>query len=253
MEVMTDGPPHSDDSTRRDGAFHTTRWSMVQRAGREDTPRAGQALEHLCCAYWYPLYAYVRRRGYAASDAQDLTQAFFARLIERRWVGNADSERGRFRTFLLTALSRFLADEWDKGRAQKRGGGVTHVPIQIETAETRYGNEPADHLTPEQCYERRWAVTLLENVLRRLRDEHEREGRAAQFDALHAGLVGDRQTLSYNQMAARLGISEGAARVAVHRLRKRYRQVLRDEIAQTLTPEEDVEEELRHLFAVLAG
>ena len=233
--------------------FVTTHWSVVLTAGRNDTALAQQSLEHLCRVYWYPLYAYVRRRGHSAHDAQDLTQAFFARLLERHWVGDANRERGRFRTFLLTAMSRFLADEWDKLRAQKRGGGVTHVPLQLDTAETRYGHEPADELTSEQSYERRWALTLLDTVLQKLRTEYERTGKGELFAGLNSCLVGGRETQPYAELAVQLGMNEGAVKVAVHRLRKRYRQLLRDEIAQTTAQSGDVDDELHHLFAVLAG
>jgi RNA polymerase sigma-70 factor (ECF subfamily) len=226
---------------------------VVVAAARSDTTRAQAALEKLCQTYWYPLYLYVRRRGHSPQDAQDLTQAFFARLLERHWVGDADRDRGRFRTFLLTAMSRFLADEWDKARAQKRGGGVIHVPLQLDTAEGRYGCEPADDCTPEQCYERRWALTLLDAVLQRLRSEYERAGRAELFAGLNASLVGGRESQPYAELAAKLDMSESAVNVAVHRLRKRFRKLLRAEIAQTMAATDDVDEELRHLLAVLAG
>jgi RNA polymerase sigma-70 factor (ECF subfamily) len=226
---------------------------VVVAAARSDTAKAQAALEKLCQTYWYPLYAYVRRRGHSPQDAQDLTQAFFARLLERHWVGDADRDRGRFRTFLLTAMSRFLADEWDKARAQKRGGGVIHVPLQLDTAETRYGCEPADDCAPEQCYERRWALTLLDAVLQRLRSEYERAGRAELFAGLNASLVGGREWQPYAELAAKLDMSESAAKVAVHRLRKRFRKLLRAEIAQTMAATDDVDEELGHLLAVLAG
>jgi RNA polymerase sigma-70 factor (ECF subfamily) len=237
----------------RGQVFVTTHWSVVLAAGDNDTLQAQVALEELCRTYWYPLYAYVRRRGHGAPEAQDLTQAFFARLLERNWVGDADRNRGRFRTFLLTALSRFLADEWDKARAQKRGGGVAHVPVQLDTAETRYGHEPADDRTPEQCYDRQWALTLLESVLERLRAECERAGKGEWFATLNGCLTADRASLPYAELGAKLGMNEGAMKVSVHRLRKRYRSMLRAEIAQTLAATEDVDTELRHLFAVLAG
>ncbi|MFO1501758.1 MAG: ECF-type sigma factor [Verrucomicrobiota bacterium] len=233
--------------------FVTTQWSMVVRAARNDSTQAAAALERLCQTYWYPLYAYVRRRGYSPQDAQDLTQAFFTRLLQRHWLGDANQARGRFRTFLLTAMSRFLADEWDKGQAQKRGGGVLHLPLQLDSAETRYGQEPADRATPETCFERRYALTLLDNVLERLRLEYERDGKVALFKALHFTLIGRREKQPYADLAARLQWQEGAVKVAVHRLRKRYRAVLRDEIAATITEHEDVDEELRHLFAILAA
>ncbi len=236
-----------------DPAFVTTQWSMVLKAGQNNTTHARDTLAKLCQTYWYPLYAYARRRGQAPHDAQDLTQAFFARLLERNWVRDADEKRGRFRTFLLTAMSRFMADEWDKLRAQKRGGSVTHLPLQLETGETRYGHEPADNSTPEQCFERRWALTLLDTVLQRLRAEYEREGNAELFAALHATLAGNRDQQPYAELAAKLVMNEGAVKVAVHRLRKRYRQLLREEIGGTLMESGDIDEELHHLFAVLAG
>jgi len=233
-------------------AFVTTRWSVVANAGRSDSTGAHEALSHLCRIYWYPLYSYVRRRGYSAHDSQDLTQAFFAQLLEHNWVGAADRTRGKFRTFLLTAISRFLSGEWDKQRAQKRGGGVIHVPLQLDTAETRYGCEPSDDFTPEQCFERRWALALLDNVLQRLREEHEAEGKGELFTRLSGSLIGDRDSQPYADLGNQLGMSEGAVKVAVHRLRKRYRELLRMEIAETVEREEEIEGELRHLFTVLA-
>jgi RNA polymerase sigma-70 factor (ECF subfamily) len=232
--------------------FVTTQWSVIVAAGRADTPNAQAALERLCRSYWYPLYAYARRRGHSVEDAQDLTQAFFARLLERHWVADADRERGRFRTFLLTAMNRFMADEWDKLRAQKRGGGVAHVPLQLNDAETRYGCEPADDRTPEQYFERRWALTLLDTVLQRLRREYEQEGKGEVFAALHSTLGGS-DSRSYAELGAQAGLSEGAVKVAVHRLRKRYRRLLRDEIAQTSAAGANVDEELQHLFGALSG
>ena len=234
-------------------AFVTTHWSVVLTAGRSDTTRARDALAKLCQTYWYPLYAYVRRRGHSPEDAQDLTQEFFARLLEKNWVGDADQTKGRFRSFLLSALNHFLSDEWDKARAQKRGGGVPPVPLQFDTAETRYGVEPADNVTPERSFELRWALTLLEEVLKRLQAEYEHEGKADLFAALNPCLVGERTSQPYAELAKKLGTTEGAVKAAVHRLRQRYRALLRDEIAQTVAGPDEVDEELRHLFAVLAG
>jgi RNA polymerase sigma factor (sigma-70 family) len=245
--------PSSCEAGGRHATFVTTHWSVVLTAGRSDTTRAQAALARLCQAYWYPLYAYVRCRGHEAHDAQDLTQEFFARLLEQKWLAQADRERGRFRTFLLAALGHFLANEWDKARAQKRGGAVQIVPLQLDSAETRYGQEPADPLTPEQCYERRWALALLDEVLSTLRKEHVAAGTEGMFDALKPCLVGDRQAQPYVTLAAKLGMTEGAVKVAVHRLRQRYRQLLREEIANTVATPEEVNEEMHHLFAVLAG
>lgn len=234
-------------------AFVTTHWSVVLTAGRSDTPRARDALAGLCQMYWFPLYTYVRRRGHSSEDAQDLTQEFFARLLEKNWVGDADQAKGRVRSFLLSAMNHFLADEWDKARAQKRGGGVPLVPLQFDTAETRYGLEPADSATPERSFELRWALTLLEEVLKQLQTEYEQEGKADLFAALNPCLVGERTSQPYAELAAKLGVSEGTVKSAVHRLRQRYRQLLRDEIANTVAGPAEVDEELRHLFAVLAG
>ncbi|HKW28107.1 MAG TPA: sigma-70 family RNA polymerase sigma factor [Verrucomicrobiae bacterium] len=249
-------PPETaspENSASRQPAFVTTHWSVVLTAGHSDTTCAGAALEKLCQTYWYPLYAYVRRRGQSPEDAQDLTQAFFTRLLERNWVGQADQQKGRFRSFLLSAMNHFLADEWDKARAQKRGGGLAPLPLEFDAAETRYSHEPADNVTPEHSYERRWALTLLDTVLHRLQSEYELEGRSELFAALHPCLVGDRGSQPYADLAAKLGVTENTVKSLVHRLRQRYRQLLRDEIAQTVAEPGEVDEELRHLFAVLGS
>jgi RNA polymerase sigma factor (sigma-70 family) len=238
--------------TVRQAAFIPTRWSVVMTAGRTDTTAAQGALAHLCQFYWYPLYAYVRRRGHSAEDAQDLTQEFFARFLQRGWVSRADQARGRFRSFLLSALNHFLSDEWDKARAKKRGAGVPALPLPFDTAETRYGREPADPDTPERLFERRWALTILDKVLQRLRTQYEEANKAETFAALYPALVGDREALPYADLAGRMGLSESAVKSAVHRLRQVYRQLLRDEIAQTVGGAEEVDDELRHLFAVLS-
>jgi RNA polymerase sigma-70 factor (ECF subfamily) len=223
---------------------------VVLTAGRSDTTRARDALEKLCQAYWYPLYAYVRRRGHSPEDAQDLTQKFFARLLERNWLTTADPARGRFRSFLLGMLNHFLANEWRRDQAQKRGGGAQFV--RLDTAETCYKNEPAAHVTPEQYFERRWALTLLDLVLSRLSAEFERQNKPEMFALLKPCLVGDRDSQPYAVLSEKLGLSEGAVKVTVHRLRKRYRQLLRDEVAQTVATPDEVEAEVRHLIAVLA-
>ena len=246
-------PLPSSEGGARHATFVTTHWSVVLTARRSDTTRAQAALARLCQTYWYPLYAYVRRRGYGPPDAQDLTQEFFARLLGQNWLAQADRERGRFRTFLLAALSHFLANEWDKARAQKRGGSIQLVPLQLDNAETRYGQEPADPMTPEQCFERRWALALLDEVLNRLRQEQIAAGTGEMFDALKPCLVGDRQAQPYAALAVELGMTEGAVKVAVHRLRQRYRQLLKEEIANTVATPEEVNAEMHHLFNVLAG
>jgi RNA polymerase sigma-70 factor (ECF subfamily) len=234
-------------------AFVTTHWSVVLTAGRSDTTRARDALARLCQTYWHPLYAYVRRLGNSPHDAQDLTQEFFARLLEKNYLAAADESRGRFRSFLLAALKHFLANEWDKASAQKRGGGQIPIPIDIGTAETSCGFEPADHTTAEKIYERRWALTLLAQVLRRLREEHVRDDKEKLFEQLKCTLTEASRTVAYAEIARRLDTTEGAVKVAVHRLRQRYREVLRAEIADTVASPGEVEDELRNLFAALAG
>lgn len=225
---------------------------MVLAAGKDSSPASHDALARLCQTYWDPLYAYVRRRGHAPEDAQDLTQEFFARLLTRNWIANADQAKGRFRSFLLGAMNHFLSDEWDKARAQKRGGGIPPLPLAFTEAETHCSHEPADNVTPEQIFERRWALTLLDTVLNRLREEYQNEGRAELFQQLHPCLVGDRTALPYVELAKSLGGSEGTIKAAVHRLRQRYRHLLRAEIADTVGNRDEIEDELRHLFAVLA-
>ena len=251
--TVAPGTTGSREGLPRSPVFVTTQWSVVLTAGSSDTTGARDALAKLCQTYWYPLYAYVRRRNFSPPDAEDLTQEFFARFLEHHWVGNADPEKGRFRTFLLSAMNHFLANEWDKARAQKRGGGAPLLPLQFDAAETRYGREPAENVTPEQHFERRWALTLLEEVVNRLRAEYEQEGKEELFAALNPCLVGDRTSQPYEELAKKLALSESAVKSAVHRLRQRYRQLLREEIAHTVARPGEVEEELRHLIVVLGG
>jgi RNA polymerase sigma factor (sigma-70 family) len=234
------------------GCFLTTHWSVVLSAGRSDTPRSHSALEKLCRAYWLPLYTYARRRGHSVEDAQDLTQEFFARVLAGRWLARADQAKGRFRTFLLTAMERFLANEWDKVRALKRGGGQRPIPIQLDTAETRYGVEPVDNRTPEQAFEYRWALSLLDEVVSRLEEEFRARKQFETFIALKPCLLGSSGSQPYAELAAKLAMEEGAIKVAVHRLRQRYRELLRAEIANTVSSPDEVGEEMRHLFNVLA-
>jgi RNA polymerase sigma-70 factor (ECF subfamily) len=234
-------------------AFVTTHWSLVVSAGGNETTHARNALEQLCRAYWFPIYAFVRRQGQNPHDAQDLTQEFFARLLEKNQLAGVDRNRGRFRSFLLAALKHFLANEWHKARAQKRGGGQVPIPIDASTAESKCGIDPADHLTAEKIYERRWALTLLDQVLHRLRDEYARDGKENLFEQLKPTLTEASRSVRYAEIAAQLGTSEGAVKVAVHRLRQRYREVLRAEIADTVASPGEVEDEIRNLFAALAG
>jgi RNA polymerase sigma-70 factor (ECF subfamily) len=233
--------------------FATTHWSEVLAAGNAEPTRRSQALELLCSAYWYPIYAFVRRQGHEPADAQDLTQEFFARLLAKKYLERVETDRGRFRSFLLTVLKHFLADEWDKVRAQKRGGGQRFVSLDESTAETRYGLEPQDQTTPERLYERRWALTILERALDRLRDEHIMAGKGPLFDQLRVFITGDRGEVSYAEAARRLSTTEGAAKMAVTRMRQRYRELLRAEIANTVERHEDIDKELRYLAAALRG
>jgi RNA polymerase sigma-70 factor (ECF subfamily) len=202
--------------------------------------------------YWYPIYHFVRRRGHSVHDAQDVTQEFFARLLEKNWIAQADQSRGRFRSFLLLVLKRFLTGEWRKANAQKRAGDRHCLPLPLDSAETRYVSEPADTSTPDQAFEKQWALTLLETVLDQLHADYEQDGKGRLFEALKPCLTGNHESLPYAELAGRLELSESAVRVAVHRLRERYRQRLKAEIAQTVASPEDVEGELRHLVRVLA-
>jgi RNA polymerase sigma factor (sigma-70 family) len=244
-------PPESD--ALRQPVFVTTHWSLVLSAGRSDSTHARDALEKLCHTYWPPIYAFVRRQGHNPHDAEDLTQEFFARVLAKNYFAGADRTRGRFRSFLLGSLKHFLANEWDKARAQKRGGGQPVISIDTASVETSCGFEPADNVTPEKIFERRWALTLLDQVLRRLREEYIRDGREKLFDELKPTLTEASRTVRYAEIAARLETSEGAVKVAVHRLRQRYRELLRAEIADTVADPGEIEDEIRNLFAALSG
>ncbi len=224
---------------------------MVLAAGHGDTTHASAALEKLCRTYWFPLYAYVRRRGHSPEDAQDLTQQFFAQLLERQSLAVADPHLGRFRSFLLGAMNHFLANEWKKSRSQKRGGGRPLLSLDWAAAEQRFDLEPSDNSTPDKIFEKQWALTLLDEVLGRLEFEYQGEGKTALFAALKQTLMGSRESQPYAELAARLDMSESAIKVAVHRLRKQYRELIRDEIAGTLDRPRDVEAEMRHLFSAL--
>jgi RNA polymerase sigma factor (sigma-70 family) len=236
-----------------DRVFATTHWSLVLQAGASDTTHARDALAQLCEAYWYPLYAFARRRGYSSQDAQDLTQEFFARLLAGHWLAQADRERGRFRSFLLTAFKHFLANEWNKARTLKRGGGVSIVSLNATSGEERYAREPLTDAPAETTFDRQWALSVLDTVLAQLEAEYQRENNGDLFAALKDSLTADRGAQRYADLAARLGRSEGAVGVAVHRLRQRYRKLLRSEVAKTVAEPNEVDEELRHLFHVLTN
>jgi RNA polymerase sigma-70 factor (ECF subfamily) len=237
---------------RSDAWFVTTHWSVVLSAGHNDTPRAADALQRLCQTYWYPLYTYVRRRGYSPQDAQDLTQGFFACLLERQSLATADPEKGRFRSFMLGAMNYFLATEWAKMQTQKRGGGRQILSLDLAAAEQRFDLESADHATPDKAFDQAWATALLDKVLSQLEAEFRREGKIQLFDTLNQTLAGSRESQPYGVLAAQLSINEGAVKTAVHRLRKRYRQLLEAEIANTVTSPDEVKEEMRYLLKAAA-
>jgi RNA polymerase sigma-70 factor (ECF subfamily) len=232
------------------GRFEMTRWSIVL-AARGDEAAAREAMAYLCTNYWYPLYAFVRRQRHDPHDAHDLTQAFFARLLEKGWLDDVSREKGRFRSFLLAAMKHFLSNERDRDRAIKRGGGKPLISLDAQDAESRYATEPRDDATPERIFDRRWALTLLETVLNRLRAEMTAGGKAALFDSLKPTLAGEQS--GYAAVAARLGMTEGAVKVAAHRLRQRYRELIREEIAQTVDSENGIDEELRDLMSALGA
>jgi RNA polymerase sigma-70 factor (ECF subfamily) len=246
----------SDSSTEVNAAsapqwFVTTHWSVVLAAGGNDSTRARAALEKLCRNYWYPLYAFVRRLGHNAHDAEDLVQGFFAVCLEKNYLGAVEQGRGKFRSFLLVALKRFLANEWDKQRAQKRGGKKALVELDALTAEQRYALEPSEQLTADKLFDRRWALTLLDHVVRRLSDEQTTAGKREQFEALKESITSAGRGTPYADVASRIGLSEGAVKVAVHRLRQRYRELLEEEIGNTVATPEQIEEERRELFRAL--
>jgi len=236
-----------------DSQFHTTHWSLIVQAAGKEGESSRAALADLCGAYWYPVYAFIRRRGHSAEDARDLAQEFFATLLEKGYLADADPERGRFRAFLLTAVSRFVSKQHERAAALKRGGGRRDLPLDFDIGETRYQREPSHEWTAERIFARRWALTLLDRTIAALRKEHEEAGKLPLFDALKVYLTGEAGAPPLRSVADRLGMSEGAVKVAVHRLRQKYRDALRGEIAQTVTAQEDVDDELRLLLAALRG
>ena len=233
--------------------FDTTHWSVVLAAGRRSSANSEKALESLCRTYWYPLYAYVRRRVADVHEAQDLTQEFFARLLEKNYLAEAQPQRGRFRAFLLTTFKHFLSKEWDKAKAQKRGGGRAPIPLDFDSGDSRYSVEPSESLTAEQLYDRQWAVTLLDRVMDRLRDEFIRAGKTVPFERLKGFLIGQHSNVTYADIADELGMTEGTVKMTAHRMRQRYRELLRSEIAQTVADPGDVDDEIRDLFATFSG
>ncbi len=233
--------------------FVTTRWTVVLQAGRKSSPHSERALAELCQSYWYPLYAYVRRRSRSREDAEDLTQAFFQQFLRKNHLEGLSADQGKFRAFLLAALKHFLANEWDKAGRQKRGGGMPHLSLDWQQADERFQAELPDHDSPDRIFDREWALALLEQVIARLKAECCSEGRGQLFDQARGYLMLGEDAIPYAEAARNLGLEEGAVRVAVHRLRKRYRKLLRAEVAETVNDPDQVHEELRSLRSALAG
>jgi DNA-directed RNA polymerase specialized sigma24 family protein len=232
--------------------FVTTRWSLVVSAGAERTPVGQEALAALCELYWYPLYAYLRRRGHDADDAQDWTQGFFAYLLEHHALQAADRSRGRFRSFLLASLNHYVSNVRDRDHAQKRGGRTARISLDTYTAEERFIGEPADVRTPESIFDRSWAITVLDRVLTRVRIEFDAQGKGDLFSHLKGHLTGDPREVSYRELGLALGMTEGAVKQAVHRLRRHYRETLYDEIAGTVATADEVDGEIQYLMSAVA-
>ncbi|HEY7475155.1 MAG TPA: hypothetical protein VH679_09110 [Vicinamibacterales bacterium] len=231
--------------------FATTRWTLVLATRRPGSPEAASAFAALCETYWFPVYAFIRRSGRSADDARDLTQAFFTRVLEKNYFRDAEQARGRFRTFLLASVRHFLANERDAEMALKRGGGIAHVPIEVDAEERRFHREPSEDLTPERLYERRWALAAIDAAMTRLASRYESSARRRLFDELRPLLTGD-EPASYATLSSRLGATEGALRVAVHRLRRQFASSLRDVIAETVDDQQAVDDELRYLMAIVS-
>jgi DNA-directed RNA polymerase specialized sigma24 family protein len=250
---VTQGQPSNPRQQPSPARFATTRWSMVLAAADQSSPDSASALSQLCQTYWYPIYAFIRRQGNSHESAQDLAQEFFARMLEKHYIEDVGPDKGKFRTFLMVCLKRFLANEWDRKTAQKRGGGRAHLPIDFQDAQGRYSLEPAHDLTAQKIFDRRWALTVLERTVTGLAEDFKRAGKSEQFDALKVYLLGESGAPPYAELAGRLQTTEGAIKIAVHRLRDRYRHRLRQEIAQTVSSEEEIDQEIRDLFAALEG
>jgi len=246
-------PSCMSENQQRRAAFPTTRMSLIQTARGDSGPRAREALSVLCQVYWFPIYAYIRRLGYRQEEAEDLTQGFFTRVVEKHYLRHFERERGRFRSFLLSALKHFMANERDWARAQKRGGALAAVPLDgvLHTAESRYCLEPRHELTPEKIFERQWALAVLTRVQDRFQAEAARSGKGDQFDRLKAFLTGEDSDVRYRALAVELETTEGALKVAIHRLRQRFRELLREEISHTVADPNDVGDELRYLMAAI--
>ena len=239
------------DASARSDVFATTRWSLIVSAGCDSSPDSKRALESLCETYWFPLYAYARRRVVDVNEARDLTQAFFAELLEKNSVAAATPERGRFRAFLLTAFKHFLFKQWEKAKAQKRGGGRPPISLDFHSADSSLRIEPASGLTAEQFYEQQWAIALLDKTMNRLQSELEEAGKSRQFDQLKGYLIGEHAGTTYAEVAKTLNMTEAAAKKAASRMRQRYRELLRREISETVATQDDVEDEIRNLFSAM--
>lgn len=238
---------------RGEREFRTTHWSVVLAAGDSRSPECTDALEKLCQAYWYPLYAFARRQGYDPEAAKDLTQEFFSRLLTNDGLETVDRSKGKFRSFLLASMKNLMANERKRAHRQKRGGGSAHFSLDAAVAENRYQLDPLDEMTPERIFERRWAETVIDSVTRRLQEEFVQAGMARRFEELKVFLLADEEPASYAEIARRLEMSEGAVRTAIYRVRQRYGELFRAEIAQTVSGLSEMEEEIRHFLGVLAG
>jgi RNA polymerase sigma-70 factor (ECF subfamily) len=250
--AMTSPEPSPRSYSAPAGRFATTRWSVIAAAQDPASPQAQEALALLCSTYWYPLYAYIRSQGYSADQSQDLTQGFFAGLLEQHKLEVVDRSRGKFRSFLLTACKHYLAHERDRAQAQKRGGGRRFFSLDFAAGETRYQAEPTHARTPERLFARDWALMMLDQVLARLRGEFTQKGKQRLFDHLRVFLLGEKDALPYGEVARKLGMTEGTVKVAAHRLRQRLRELVCEEIARTVDDAENIDEEIRELFAALA-
>ena len=234
------------------GDFSTTNWSVVLEAGRTDVERAAVAMERLCGKYWHPIYVFVRRRGSNHHKAEDLTQSFFAHLLEKETLKEVDRQKGKFRSFLLASLTNFLVNEWDRRQTLKRGGNRQIISMDEMSAEQLYSGEPVEIFSPEHLFDRRWAITIIEQVLTRLKNDYAASGKAEMFIKLEAGLTGEVTPGSYANWAAALDMNEGAVKVALHRLRRRFGELLRSEVAYTVADPAEVAEEIRHLLAAIS-
>jgi RNA polymerase sigma-70 factor (ECF subfamily) len=253
MDSKSAETDNKESATSQVGWFTTTHWSLVLNARDPDSPQATEALEKLCRSYWYPMYAYVRSRGIDQASAKDLTQGFFARLLEKNYLAQVQREKGLFRSFLLASLKHFLSDEWDKSRAQKRGGGQTHISLDDTTGEDRYRLEPVDHMDAEKLFERRWAMTVLEQAQGKLAEEYAKAGKSELYTHLRAVESGENGPLPLAEVAVALGLTESAVKSAAFRMRQRYRELVRGEVANTVGSSTEVDEELRHLIAVISA